>query len=447
MRTIIYGLGKIGTRIAETLSSENHDVIIIGSDKKRMAEIQQNLDVLCIERKIGDADMIKKSNMKNADIFIAVSESDEENIVACLIAKRQNVGKIIARISNISYLDNEIINIFDTGIDHVIHPEIEVAKEIVRLIRSPWASEVESFLNEQVFLIEIKVNEDNLDYLNEKLKLLHDTGLTIIIEPAEDKEYIRPFDKRQKLKLNDNLFLLEKKSDSLQINHIFKDAYAKIQNIIIVGGGSTGEELLEMLQGEKLNIKLIEKSKKRCRELSEKAKKAIILWGDGTNLNLLVSENIEKTDCFIAITSDDENNIMASLFAKQKGVKKSITRVSKAYEEEIIDKVGLDTTVNINKVTVNEILKFVRRKELIAISIINEDIEIMEFSVKYGSKITKKPLKDVQFTKGAIIGAVYHNEEVFSPKKNFKIEPGDNVLVFVHKNRVSKVERYFKSKK
>lgn len=447
MRIVIYGVGKVGMSLAETLSEEKHDIIIIDSDKKKIEEIQKSLDVLCIAGSIGDGEVIKKANVKQADILIAVSDSDEENIIACLIGKRQEIGKTIAKIINPSYLNKEILNTYELGIDHVIHPEKEVAKEIIRLIRSPWASEVEPFLNEKILLIEVKVNEDNIEYLNEKLRVLCKNNLIIIVESGEREKKIRYFEEQKKIKLGDIVFVLEKKSDLASVNKTFQDVYTKIRNIIIMGGGITGEELLERLENTKLKVKLIERDKERCKELSEKAKKSLILCGDATDLHLLESENISKTDCFIAVTGDDENNIMASLLAKQKGVKKLITKVSKAYEEDIVSMVGLDTTVNINKVTSNNILKFVRRKELIAVSVLDENVEIMEFSARPKSKIVKKTLEDAQFIKGAIIGAVYHDDQIFFPKKNFKIEEDDLVLIFVLKKVIPVVEKYFQSKK
>jgi len=447
MRIVIYGVGKVGSKIAETLSKEKHDVVIVDPDKKKIKELQQTLDILCLPRPINDTRVIREARLKDADVFIAVSDSDEENIVACLIAKSHNVNKTISRIKNTLYLDKEILDTYELGISHVIQPEKEVAKEIVRLIRNPWASEVDAFLKEQVLFIAVKVNKENIDYLNGKLDTLSEKEITIIVESEDDKNRISFFRENHEIKEGDNIFVLEKKSDVIQINKIFEDVYSKIQNVIILGGGTTGEELLEQLGKTKLNLKLIERDRKRCNELSEKLKRGLILCGDGTDLDLLMSENLDKTDCFIAITGDNENNVMSAMLAKQNGVKKVITKVSKAYEEDIVARIGLDATVNINKVTVNKILNFVRRKELLALSILDEDMEIMEFSVSQSSKITKKFLKEPNFVKGALIGAIYRNGEIIFPEKDFRIEENDRVLIFVNKKKASSVEKYFKSKK
>jgi len=443
MKIVIYGVGKVGTKIAETLCQEKHDITIMDGDEKKIEKIQKNLDVLGVVGNIGDEDAVEKANLKKADILIAVSNYDEENIIACLIAKRQNTEKTIARIRNPAYIHKETLDTHEIGIDHVINPEREVAKEIMRIIKSPYASEVDSFLEEQVFLVEVRVNKENLEYLNKKLKLLCEKNLIIIIESTNGEKKLRFFSDSKKVKLGDHLFILEKKGDVAQISKLFEDEYRKIQNVIIMGGGVTGEELLKQLEQAKLKIKLIEKSKKRCNLLSKIAKKSLILCDDGTDIDFLISENIEKTDCFVAITGDDENNIVISLLAKQKGVKKTIATVSKDYEDDIVARVGLDATININKLTINKILRFVRRKELIAISVLDKDVEIMEFSVSPNSKIVKRPLKEAQFIEGAIIGAIYHEGQIFFPRNHFEIEENDKVLVFVHKKVASVVERYF----
>lgn len=444
MRVVIYGVEKVGLKIAETLYEEGHDVTIIDNDEKKIGLIQENLDVLGIAGNIGNVATAEKSVIKGVDIFIAVTDSDEENITACIIAKKQNIRKTIARIRNPSYLNKDVLNTSEIGINHVINPEKEVANEIVKLIGIPWASEVDTFVNEKVFLIEIKVNDDNISYLNKKLVEVSKTNNIIVVESGDNIKELRLFEQGKKVKIGEHIFILQKSTDIDKINKIFEDAYKKINNVMVTGGGVTGSELLSLLEKTGMKIKLIEKNRKICSALSKKFRKNLIICGDATDLALLLSENIEKIDCFIAITGDDEENVMMSLLAKQHGAKKVITKISKDYEEEIVAEVGLDASVNLNKVTANKILQFVRKGELLATSILDGELVIMEFIVSANSKITKKNVKEAQFIKGAIIGAILHNGEVLFPKTNFKIEPHDMVLVFVYKKVTSSVEKYFK---
>ena len=445
MRIVVYGVGRVGTKIAETMYEEGYDITIIGDNEKKIEQIQKTLDVLSIVGRIGDEHVVESSGMKDADIFIAVTDSDEENIIASIIAKNQNVRKTIARIRNPAYLNEVMLDASVIGIDHVINPEKEVANEILRLIRTPWASEVDSFIKGKVLLVEIKVNNDNVGYLNTKLVEVSETGNNIIVIESDNSiKKLRLFDQHQRVKISEHVFVLERVTDVGKVNKIFGDAYKKIQNVMIAGGGVTGSELLSILENSGIKTKLIEQNKGICNSLSKKFKNSMILCGDATDLALLLSENIEKIDCFIAITGDDEENVMISLLAKQHGVKKAITKISKDYEEDIMARIGLDAAVNLNKVTTNKILQFVRRQELLAMSILNENLAIMEFVVDESSKITKKTFKEAQFIRGAIIGAISHGEEIIFPKKDFRVEANSEVLVFAHRKVARAVEKYFK---
>ncbi len=445
MRIVIYGIGTTGTKLAQTLYNEGQDITIIDSNKKKVEAVRGKLDAICILGQIGEDSVVKDSKIKDADVFIAVTDSDEENIVSCIIAKKQGAKKTIARLRNLSYLDPEMLSAEDIGIDHIINPEKEVAKEIFRLISTPWAMEVDAFIKGRLSLIEIKVNPSNIDYLKEKLKKVSEKSLTLILDSEEKRKKVRFFKEGESFNINDKIYLLEETKELEKVNMIFSDSYPKINNVIIMGGGQTAVELLTLLENTDVKVKLIESSRKTCNKLSARFKKSLILCGDATDLDLLTSENIDKADCFVAVTGDDENNIMISLFAEQKGVKKSITKVTKQYGEEILTGIGLYAAVNIYKVTVNKILSFVSRRELIAVSLLHNDVELLEFSAGPGSRITRKTFKSRQFVGGAIIGAIYHQGKIIFPRSPFQIEPGSRVILFADKDTVPKVEKYFRS--
>src|SRR3989338_2260783 len=444
MRVVIYCIGKVGTKITETLYEEGHEITAISNDEKAILNMQKNLDVLAFLGHIGNADVVEDSKIRGADIFIAVTESDEENIIACAIAKNLGVRKTIARIRNPSYLNNVLLNTSEIGISHVINPEKEVANEIVRLIKTPWASEVDLFMDNKIFMCEIKAYNENAPYLNKKMAELSKTNTILIYENGAKSGSIEVFDPNKEIKPRHHIFILEKDSNISKLNSIFEDKYEKIKNVMVTGGGVTGSELLNLLKESGVQIKLIEKDMNICTGLSKKFENHLIICGDATDLKLLLSENIEKVDCFAAVTGDDEENIMTSLLAKQHGVKKTITKVSKGYEEDVMSVIGLDAVVNLTRTTSNKILKFVRKKELLALSIWDNDLAIMELVASASSRISKKALKDSQFITGAIIGAICRNNSIIFPKKDFKIEANDKVLVFTHKNMVSAVEKYFR---
>jgi len=442
MRVVVYGVGKVGTKIAETLYDEGHDITVIDVDEVKVNLIQKSLDVLAFAGHIGEQETVNGSGMKGADVFIAVTESDEENLIASIIAKKLEIQRTIARIRNPAYLNKVLLDTSEIGVDHVINPEREVAYEILKLIRSPWASEVDTFMNGRVVLVEAKVNQENIKHLNEKIKEVCKTNNIIVVESSQVKS-LRFYEPSQDIQLGDHLFFLEKKTDVGRVNKIFEDVYKKIEHVVIAGGGVTGSELLNLLKDTDIRVKLIEKRKKICNILSEKWKESLILHGDATDYQLLLSENIQKSDCFVAVTGDNEVNIMSSLLAKQMGVKRAITRISKDYEEEIMAGIGLDAAVNLNRVTANKILHFVRRENLVSLSLLDEELQILEFNTSAKARISKKSLREAQFVKGAIIGAVLRRGGIFFPKENFVIKEGDSVLVFLHKGAAPQVEKYF----
>jgi len=446
MKVVIYGIGTAGTKLAQTLYNEGQDIIVIDSDKKKIEKFQKTLDALCILGSMGNDLVVKQAKMNDAEVFIAVTDSDEENIVACLVAKKQGVKKTIARLRNAAYLDRDVLDTFEIGIDHIINPEREVAKEIFKLIKAPWATEVNTFIQDKLSLLEIRVNSSNTSYLNEKLHLLSATNIILVVSDVDSKKKLYFFAKGDMINVGDSIYILDKTENIGALNKIFEDLYGKIQNIVVMGGGQTAVELLTLLEGTDFKVKLIESSRSTCSMLNERFKKHIILCGDGTDLDLLVREKITKTDCFVAITGYDESNTMMSLFAQQKGVKKAITKIIKPYGRDILTGIGLPKQVDVYKITVNKILSFISMKQLIAVSILDNGLELMEFSVTPDSKITQKEMKGPQFITGATIAAVYRNGEAFFPAGSFKVEPNDVVLVFANKDKVSAVEEYFKSR-
>ena len=444
MRVVIYGIGTTGTKLVQTLYKEGEDIIIIDTDKQRIEDIQRRLDVLCVVGDMGDSSVIEEAKIRDADAFIAVRDSDEENIVACIIAKRHKVKVTIARLRNPSYLDKEILNANELGIDFIINPEKEVAKEIFKLITAPWAMDVDTFMRGKISLFEIKVNQSNIDYLNQKLKLISETNPILIINPGGAEDNFRFFGKDSVLNINECAYLLGKTEESEKINAIFEDVHPKINNVMMIGGGKTAIELLSLLEGTNIKVKLIEFSKGTCNMLSERFKKCLVLCGDATDLDLLMSENIDKVDCFIAITGDDEGNLMMSLFAKQKGVKKTITKVAKPYGKDMLAGIGIYEAVDVYKITVNKILSLISRREVISFSTLYNGVEMMEFAVSPNSKISDKVLKEPQIMRGAVIVAVYSKGDIIFPKGPLKVEPDNRVLLFANKKAGSAVEKYFR---
>jgi len=443
MKVIIYGVGKTGTELVNTFHEYCHDVVVIDNNKAGIESIQRRMDALCILGTIGDDSVIKSAKISGSDVFIAVTDSDEQNIVACIIAKRYNVKKTIARLRNPAYLNKEILNPNELGIDHVINPESEVANEIFRLIRVPWAFRVDAFLKDALSVLELGVTPENKDSINQKLRLLSKTNPVIVMSKKSSTGTFKLFAGNETASPDDRIWLLEKTSSIHRINSFFEEEVSRISSIIVVGGGQTATELLALLEKTPIRVKLIESSKETCNALSQRFSNNMILCGDATDLELLTQEKVEKSDCIVAVTGDDENNIMISLFAKDRGIRKAITKVSKAYGTEILGRLGLHAIVNAYRVTVNKILHFSNLKETVSISSMADNVLIVEFVVPDGARITKRPVKP-DFIKGAIIAAVHTRGKVVFPKRPVLIDANSRVVMFINSKYVKDAEAYFR---
>ncbi|RKX58751.1 MAG: Trk system potassium transporter TrkA, partial [Thermodesulfobacteriota bacterium] len=317
MRTIIIGAGEVGYQVAKYLAIEGVEVVLIDKDGNKLKKIAEELDVGVIEAEGGDPNALKKAGADNADLLLAVTNSDETNMIACLLAKSMfNVKKKIARIRNPDYYFNKILlSKENLDIDSVINPELEAANAIIRLLEIPFASEVLEFERGKVLIIAYKIPENSY-LIGKKLKELRssikrDFIIGIIVR---DEEVIIPRGEDY-IKQGDLIYLLVKKEDINEIAKIFGEAEKIDKKIMIVGGGRIAFYIASNIE-EKAEIKIIEKNSEKCRILSEKLNNSLVLCGDGTDKNLLLQENIQDMDVFIATSHSDELNIMSCLLAK-----------------------------------------------------------------------------------------------------------------------------------
>jgi trk system potassium uptake protein len=442
MKYIIYGAGKTGYRLAEVLYAEGGNIVVIDPMPEKLFTFSERLDVLCVEGHIGNVETISKINFSNKDIFIAVSDSDEENIIACMIAKKMNVFKTLARLRNPTYFDSNYFDPGLLGIDHVVNPEKEVALEISKLISIPLATEVDSVVREKLSLLEIRVADFELDYLKKKLNILLKEQHIIVINP--EKRTLFFYEQESEITNEDYIYLIHTTKDIQNVNQLFYDKYPKIKNVMIVGGGQIASELLFFLEKKNIYAKLFEVSKKRCSYLNHIHKKSLILCGDATDIDLLLQEELDQVDCFIALMGDDENNVVVSLFAKHKGVKKVITKVSKNYGSDLLETIAITVPVDIHNITVNKIRSYVTMKQLVTLTNLFGNFEMLEFIVTDQSKLLNKNIKQKKLFEGVYIAALYRNFELIHDFENQEIRLHDRIIIFAQKNKLRKVEKYFK---
>lgn len=444
MKSIIIGAGKVGYSIAQLLSVENHDVVVIEQDEERKNIVEEMLDVQVIHGSGSSWAILEQAGVKNADMIVAVTEFDELNMIACLLAKHYGVKTAIARVRNTEYLE---IPDFSTesflGIDLIINPERVTAYEIAKIVKNPEALNVDYYADGRVQLNELIINEDS-PVTGTKLKDL-DTSLYVIVAIIRDHKMIVPSGEDVILPL-DHLYVMANTFSMPEVLKILGIKRKKVENITILGAGRTGLYLTQIIEREKLNVKvkIIDNNAKKAREVSAKLKNALVIHGDGSDLNLLEEENIGKSDLFIAVTNDDKINLLSSLIAKNLGVKKTIAKVKRSDIMPLVEQIGIDIALSPRLLTAGAILKYIRQGDILSVTVLGEEkAEMIELVAQSYSIADGKQLKKIKFPKGSVIGAIVRGDQVIIPNGDSEIKACDHLMVFTLPQSVHKVEKLF----
>lgn len=447
LKIIVIGAGKVGCQIAKTLSSENHDVTLIEKDDSIRQSAQNNLDVLTILGNGTNVLTLEEARIIQTDMLIAVTSSDEVNMLACMIAKQFGVPKKIARIRNPEYLHTSILSREKLGIDFAINPERATAKEIVKLFKSPInVSQVQSLAEGKVQLFELKV-EEGFPFTNQQLKDISFKYPVLVAAIYRNDKIIIP-DGEEKIILGDNLYVLVEKDNFLELNEFFNEIPLDMQNVMILGGNRIAIQTALILAKLGINTKLIERDKEKCDKIAELLPHSLIINGDGTNIDLLKSEGIETTDGFVAVTGYDEDNLLVALLAKHLGTKKVIAKIDRSNYIPILEKIGVDAVVNPRIITISAILQFIRRGEIVSLTLLKEGkAEVIELMVHSNSKIINKPLKDLNLPKNSIIGGIVRQDRVIIPGGKDSIQPEDKIIIFALSSAIKKIEKIFDGEK
>lgn len=445
LKIIIVGAGEVGYHLASMLSLENHDIVMIESNPEKCRRVKENLDVFVVEGSGASAKVLLDAGTPNSDIIIAVTSIDEINIISCMLAGKFNVRKKIARVRNPEYAGSKpLISPMEFGIDMIIHPEDEAAKEIVRLVKRASASDLIEFENGKIQLLGFHVDSNSpilrvpLKEIGERYSRL--TFRTVAI--TRGKETIIPSGEDY-LMDGDRVLIV---SDSNSVGEVVKlvgKEEEKVKNVMILGAGKIGLTVARMLE-DKYKLKIVESDRDKCELAAKELKRTLIIKGDGTDIDLLKAERISEMNDFIAVTHDEKTNIISGLLAKHLGVGKTIVHITKSDYIPVVNTVGLDAVVSKSLSTIDAILKFVRKgKVLSVVTLEGIDAEVLELIPQEGSKVTEKPLEKCKFPKGAIVAALIHGNEVTVPTGKSRISKGDKVVIFSLPEAISEVEKLF----
>ncbi|CAN2049478.1 trk system potassium uptake protein [Candidatus Magnetomoraceae bacterium gMMP-1] len=445
MKVIIIGAGEVGFHIASRLAFENKEVVVIDKNDNALRRISESIDVQVFKGSGSSPEILNKVGIQDADILLAVTDSDETNLVACLFTDliSPSVKKLV-RLRNAEYtLFYETLQQGAPHIDTLINPDIEAVKTIERLMSVPGAVDVSEFANGRIKLIGIRLDETSpvagLKLMD--LPQMKNNGRMLIAGVIRNEKLIIPSG-MDKLTAGDLVYFICDREHLDNALIIYGKCAEIVRRVLIVGGGRIGERMAVFLESQSIYTKLIEKEPDRCIELARELNKTIVLQGDGSDQEILREENIQDMDLVITLTGSEEINILASLLAKRMGARKTITRISKFSYLPLVEAIDIEHVVSPRLSAVNTILQHIRKGNVLsAISIKGEQAEVLEAVALENSTVVGKPLKNLSFPKGALVIGIIRGNHTIIPKGNSVIEPMDKIIIFAVREAIQKVEK------
>jgi len=442
---LIVGGGEIGQFIAEQLIRENKEVVIIEKNERIISEIEEGLDAKFILGNGAAPSTLHEAGLKDAEMLIAVTDSDETNMIACLLAATQaKVPLRVARIRNPELNgDHPLFSKSCLNIDLCINPEREAARRVMDVIYYPGVAESFSFADDRVKLFGFTI-DPGCPVAGKQLsdlRSLYEKKNVLITSIVRGDAWVTPTG-TSTVEEGDYIFAITDAVSVTDVLRFFGKETTPPHRITIIGGGSTGLMLAEMIEQKGLAVKIIEKREAKCEFLASRLEKATIIHGDGTSQDLLQEENIQNTDIFLAVTNDEEANILGALLAKQMGAKKVFSLINRIDYNPIVSRVGIDGVINPRHAAISRILHFIRKGKIISVAPLrDEKAEAFEFIALETSEITTRPLKDIRFPKGTIVGAIVRGDDILIPDGNTAIAPGDRVIVFSPRDRIPDLQK------
>lgn len=436
MRIVIVGSGKVGTTLAEGLVKEKHDVVVIDNKIEALKGISDILDVMVVQGNGASCDVQIEAGVPEADLVIATTAYDELNMLACVFARKLGAQHTIARVRNPEYYNQLRLMQDELGLSMAINPELEAATEISRILRFPAAVNIETFAQGNIEIIEFKIREGSpligMTLVNMRKK--YGDGILVCAVRRGEEVYIPNGD--FVFKEGDSAHITAKPS---VVNEFFKSIgvfKGKVKNALIVGGGRISYYLVRLLDEIGIKAKIIEKDEIKCLQLSEQLPKTIIINGDGLEQELLNEEGIDDTDAFIALTGNDEENIILSMYANQRKVDKIITKINRQSLIDIVNDINIESVVSPKSVTADSILRYVRAMQNSFMSnietlhqVVHGKVEALEFCITADTEIVGIPLKDMELKKNILVACIFRKGKVIIPGGMDELKCGDRVLI------------------
>ncbi len=447
MKIVINGGGGVGQALASVLSEEQHDVTVLEPDPSRAESLEGTVDCHVVVGPGSTPADLRLAEAGQSDIFLAVTNRDEVNLLSCLIARKLGCPKTIARVRHPSFrADDPAVPVSELGVDQIINPDQETAREIVYLLRNPGVTQIVKLANGAVAVAGITIAEGS-PFDGRSLAELPDVLGRMVYRVA----VIRRHDKavvptgKDLVQAGDEVFVIAEPDTIEQIGRIACPAAHRGSkpSVMVFGASDLGRHLAGMLQKD-CRVKLIEAGTQAARSASEELSRTLVIEGDGHDLATLEREGLARTSAFVAVSDDDEMNLIGCLYAKGVGVPRTIARVERHIYRPLTMTLGADAAVSARETTVNAILKYIRPGGIQAVARMRGvSAEALEFVARPGGKIVDRPLQDVRFPRGAMVGMIVRPNEIVVPEGDTQIQQGDHVVVFAVGEAVKKVQKLF----
>ena len=445
MHILVIGAGAIGFQLSKQLSQDGHDITQIDTDPSRVKRVSEQLDIIVAEGNGTSLQDLRGIGIEKVDLVAAMTTNDEVNLLACRMAKKLGVESTIARIRNPEFAAPDFIfSPQELGVDQFIHPEKETADAIVRLIRQSSATDLVEFAEGKLVLLGMRLNhQSSLLHapLAELGRQLADIPMRIVAIQRKQQTLIPSGNTT--LLPEDRIFVISDPDFIPSVISLTGLADHRIEDIVILGGGLIGQFVARELASQ-MRIKLIESRADRSRQIADQLANVLVIQGDGTDYDLLAVEGLADMDAFIAVTGNDEVNIISTLVAKHLEVPRAIALVNNVDYMPITPAIGLDSVLSKQLLTVNAVQRYVRHQRIASIaSLPGLDVEAVEYIAHGGSKITQKPLISIRLPRDSIIGAVVHGDSVIIPRGDTRIQSGDKAVVFARHYVHEEVRKIF----
>lgn len=446
MKIVIAGSGGIGFHLARLLSSAQHDIIIIDSDREVLDYAQTHLDVQTVLGDASSMNILEGIGMSGVDMFLAITTSENDNLVACILAKKLGAKQTIARISDVSNIkENNKISFQELGIDKIFSPSLLAAQEIVRLLELRQVIDSFDFEEGKASLIGITINDVKSFYHGKtiaEIRELKSTAYTPIAVLRGQKTILPRA--HNIIKKGDHIYFIVSKDEVEGLLSIISKQDRDIKKVMFIGGNDISLTAAKQIENN-YNVTIVEEDEDKCKSLVDKLNNTLVIKGDPSNFEILKEEGLIETDAFVAVTPNSEINIMTSLMANTLGVFKTIASVENLAYTHISQNIGVDTLINKKIIAANYIFRFIREGKVEAIaSLHGVDAEVIQYKIARESKLTKYSLRNLNLPANAIIGAVIRGEETFIPTGDFIMQLHDKVIVLALPSAIGKIGDLFR---